>query len=113
MKPNAEQLDALQKFANANGRSWKTELNTLWMNGAYNNAVLGGADPCYLQQVRNTLGPTWLMRFSLPKVKFDLFWSPEGRKIATVEATGMKAAKRLTPLPYRKFLGEVYAEEVK
>lgn len=43
---------------------------------------------------------------------FKLFWSPEGRLIATVEANTAKAAKRKAPLPYRKFLGEIYAEEV-
>lgn len=63
--PNAKQIEALRLFASANGRNWKSELNTLWMNGAYSNAVLGGADPAYLQQVRNEFGPTWLVRFSL------------------------------------------------
>lgn len=28
-------------------------------------AVLGGADPASLQQVRNEFGPSWLVRFSL------------------------------------------------
>ena len=63
--PTAEQLDALRRFAAVNGRTWKSALNTLWMNGAYNNAVLGGADPGYLQQIRNSFGPSWLVRFSL------------------------------------------------
>lgn len=63
-----EQLQALRQFAQANGRRWKSALNTLWMNGAYNNAVLGDADPGYLQQIRNTFGPTWLVRFSFKKV---------------------------------------------
>ena len=65
--PTPEQLDALMKFATANGRLWKSELNNLWMTGAYNHAVLGGADPAYLQQVRNNFGPSWLVRFSLRK----------------------------------------------
>ncbi len=42
---------------------------------------------------------------------FRLFWAPEGRVIAVVEAKDAKAAKRKAPLPYRKFLGEIYAEE--
>lgn len=63
--PNAEQIQALKQFAAANGRTWKSELRDLWMNGAYNYAVLGGADPACLQQVRNEFGPSWLARFSL------------------------------------------------
>jgi hypothetical protein len=65
--PNAEQIEALRLFASANGRNWKSELSNLWMNGAYNYAVLGGADPGCLQQVRNEFGPSWLVRFSLRK----------------------------------------------
>ena len=42
------------------------------MNGAYNNAVLGGADPADLQQIRNAFGPSWLVTFSLAKVSVDL-----------------------------------------
>ena len=43
---------------------------------------------------------------------FDLYWSPEGRKIATVRARTMAAAIRKAPMPYRRFLGEIYAVEV-
>lgn len=43
---------------------------------------------------------------------FELFWSPEGKKIATVKATSAHAAKRKAPKPYKKYLGEVYAVEV-
>lgn len=44
------------------------------------------------------------------KQKFDLFWSPIGGRIATVEAKNAKAAKRKAPKPYRKYLGEIYAQ---
>jgi len=44
--------------------------------------------------------------------RFDLFWSPEGRKIATVEAETARAAVRKAPAPYSKYLGEIFAEEV-
>lgn len=44
--------------------------------------------------------------------RFKLFWSPEGKHIATVEAADARAAIRLTPPPYKKYLGEVYADEV-
>lgn len=44
---------------------------------------------------------------------YDVYWSPEGRKIATVQAKDERAAIRKAPLPYRKFLGEMYAQETK
>lgn len=42
-------------------------------------------------------------------MKFDLYWSPEGRKIATVDASNRRNAIRRAPKPYNKFLGELYA----
>jgi hypothetical protein len=41
---------------------------------------------------------------------YNLFWSPTGQKIATVEARTMRAAIRKAPAPYRKYLGEIYAK---
>lgn len=66
-RPNPEQLKSLQLFAAANGRAWRTKLNDLWVNGAYNNAVLGDADSAHLQQCRNQFGPSWLARFRFGK----------------------------------------------
>lgn len=43
--------------------------------------------------------------------KWDLYWSPEGRRIATVEAKDMRSAIRKAPKPYRRYLGEIYAVE--
>lgn len=40
-----------------------------------------------------------------------LFWSPEGRRIAIVEARTMRAAINKAPQPYRKYRGEIYATE--
>ena len=40
---------------------------------------------------------------------FDIYWSPEGRKIATVEAKDNRAAIRKAPQPYRRYLGDMYA----
>jgi hypothetical protein len=40
---------------------------------------------------------------------YSVFWSPEGRKIATVQAKDARAAIRKAPKPYRKYLGELYA----
>lgn len=44
--------------------------------------------------------------------QFNLFWAPEGRVIATVMARDQRAAIRKAPMPYRRYLGELYAEEV-
>lgn len=42
---------------------------------------------------------------------WNLFWSPEGRQIATVQARSARAAIRLAPHPYSKYPGEIYAQE--
>jgi len=42
---------------------------------------------------------------------YFLIWSPEGRAIAKVEARDAVAAKRLAPIPYRKFKGEILVVE--
>jgi hypothetical protein len=46
----------------------------------------------------------------MPIQKWIVYWAPEGRPIATVDAKGAKQAIRKAPKPYRKFLGELYAE---
>lgn len=43
---------------------------------------------------------------------YNLFWAPEGKQIATVQARTMRAAIRKAPMPYRRYLGEIYAVEV-
>jgi hypothetical protein len=43
---------------------------------------------------------------------FNVFWAPEGRLIATVQARTARAAIRKAPYPYRRYLGEMYAVEV-
>lgn len=47
-----------------------------------------------------------------PMKTYELIWSPEGRRIALVRATSPQAAVKKAPLPYRKFLGEIYAKEI-
>ena len=42
---------------------------------------------------------------------FKLYWSPTGACIGTVKARTARAAIRKAPLPYRKYLGEIYAKE--
>lgn len=61
-RPSEEQLAALVAYAKAHGRKWKSQLNHAWMTGQYGMSD----DSMNLQQVRNTLGPTWLIRFRLP-----------------------------------------------
>ncbi len=53
-----------------------------------------------------------LRRKFTPLKTFELYWSPEGKCIATVQAKTARAAIRKAPKPYRKFLGEIYAKEV-
>lgn len=63
-EPDAEQLDALKAYAKQKGRYWKQALRDDWYNAcAKVSPELSGP----LQQVRNTLGPTWLNRFRLPQ----------------------------------------------
>lgn len=42
---------------------------------------------------------------------YTLVWSPTGEKIGIVTAQTKSAAIRKAPAPYRKYLGEIYAEE--
>jgi hypothetical protein len=58
MKLTPEQLAALRSYAAEHGRTWKSQLNDDWMNGRASGP---------LQQVRNQFGPSWLIRFKLPK----------------------------------------------
>ena len=44
--------------------------------------------------------------------KWKLFWAPTGQPLAKVEAKDARSAIRKAPPPYRKYLGEIYAEEV-
>jgi|HubBroStandDraft_1064217.scaffolds.fasta_scaffold34755_8 hypothetical protein len=52
------QLYALEMYARANGRYWKSKLHDDWMNGRSSGT---------LQQIRNSFGPTWLTRFNLKR----------------------------------------------
>ena len=53
-----EQLTAIKAYAAANGARWKTKLHSDW---------LYGTDTPLLRQIRNRLGPEWLMHFKLEK----------------------------------------------
>jgi hypothetical protein len=45
------------------------------------------------------------------KRTFLLFWGPTAQHIATVQASSPSEAKRKAPLPYRRFVGEIYATD--
>ena len=42
---------------------------------------------------------------------WTLYWSPEGKPFAVVQALNARAAIRKAPAPYNKNLGEIYAIE--
>lgn len=55
-------LQALQSYAANHGRTWKSSLRQCWMTGQY-----GPSDASnHLQQIRNSFGPSWLVKFRLP-----------------------------------------------
>ena len=49
-------------------------------------------------------------RSARPRYVYDLVWSPTGQIIGSVIATTPRAAIQLAPPPYRKYLGELYAQ---
>lgn len=57
-----EQAKALERFADAHGRTWKSKLRTMWMNGR--DALQ--PDGAYLRQVRNSQPPSFLDSYRLP-----------------------------------------------
>ena len=59
------QMDAIQQFAHRSGRNWKSHLRDAWMTGNYYNNTSEYAGE--LQTIRNEKGPSWLVKFRLPK----------------------------------------------
>lgn len=45
-------------------------------------------------------------------IQWRLYWAPEGRPIATVYAPTARQAIRRAPKPYRRYLGEIWAERL-
>ena len=62
-EPTPEQLTALRDYAARYGRTWKAALRHEWMNACQGISDLN--QQALLQQVRNTLGPSWLVSFRL------------------------------------------------
>lgn len=60
MSLTTEQHTAISTYAQRHGRSWKADLRHAWMNGYYSHP---DDDSASLQQIRNTYGPSWLVRF--------------------------------------------------
>jgi hypothetical protein len=54
-----EQVGALQRFANRNGRTWKSVLHRLWETGADSS----DPDGPLIRRIRSEFGPAWLTRF--------------------------------------------------
>jgi len=67
--PNAEQIEALKKFRDDKGRTWKAALRDVWTAGGY-DSERGSYVDAELMQLRNMdgFGPSWLTRFSLKEV---------------------------------------------
>lgn len=65
---STDQLGTLRVFADANGRSWKSKLSVAWSTGRYDD-YSGTDEYGLLQQVRNTFGPMWLVKFAFDNVK--------------------------------------------
>lgn len=57
-----EQADAIRAYAAQHGRRWKDKLLNDWMR-AGSRTYQG--EWCYLQQVRNQHGPSWLRAMTL------------------------------------------------
>jgi hypothetical protein len=57
--------------------------------------------------------PTRTVPKPAPDLKtWRLVWSPEGRTFDTVYAVDRVGAMKQVRQPYRKYIGEVYAEEI-
>ncbi len=59
MKLTTEQLEALQAWQSVRGRAWKADVRLAWETGDYQHSRHASA----LQQLRNELGPRWLIAY--------------------------------------------------
>jgi hypothetical protein len=64
--PTREQVAALRRFADREGRQWKAKLRQAWRSGRYPWHVrYSPNDEAYLQQIRNIFGQDWLKNLRL------------------------------------------------
>ncbi len=82
--PTAEQMEALRTFAAANGRNWKQSLRHCWETGCYSD-YSGTERSDLLQRVRNSFGPSWLVRFRLPDPQCKMAELPGDRYTSELE----------------------------
>ena len=66
----AEQFEALEKFAEINGKGWKDDLRDCWMTGNYRDYDASSLET-ELQQLRNSFdfGPSGLIKYKSPESK--------------------------------------------
>jgi hypothetical protein len=89
-QPTVDQARAIVAFANENGRTWKDKLRSAWLTAS---ARIHGEHSPYLQQVRNTLGPSWLNSCTLDEVQAIAdTTTPEDLKITELLAARDAAA---------------------
>jgi len=60
---SSEEFMALQAYATARGRYWKSDLLAIWERGV----PAWVPHHHYLRVIRNDLGPSWLKKFRLPQ----------------------------------------------
>ena len=68
--PTKEQARAVARFAERNGRCWKSKLRNSWLRDLRPcGSDQARADNAVLRQVRNECGPMWLHKVKLEDIK--------------------------------------------
>lgn len=68
--PTKEQARAVARFAERNGRCWKSRLRNSWLRDLRPcGSDQARADSAVLRQVRNECGPMWLHKVKLEDIK--------------------------------------------
>ena len=89
--PSNEQLEALRTWRDAHPHNWKQELREAWFDGDY-GIFMYTDTAALLQQIRNTFGPSWLNRLSLPKAAkvWAVYTDPKAAEEATEALDGIR-----------------------
>ena len=69
----AEAIEVLVRVRKSTGHYWRSIVHACWHNGWYRKNHLGEFEGA-LQNIRNTFGPSWLMKVKLPSrgVRFEV-----------------------------------------